>query len=104
MRHYLIANRALFGIGGVQGSMSLPVSGQVAAGGVILATLCTRVLWLDIFYLRLLLLGTAITCKKGLEQQSKHPVWGGKALILLTDLVCVCSCASSVYFEHRRRF
>ena len=44
MRHYLIANRALFGIGGVQGSMSLPVSGQVAAGGVILATLCTRVL------------------------------------------------------------
>ena len=58
--------------------MSLPVSGQVSAGGVILATLCTRVFWLDIFYLRLLLLGTAVTCKKGLEQQSKHPVGGEK--------------------------
>ena len=51
--------------------MSLPVSGQVAAGGVILATLCTRVLWLGVFYLRLLLLGTAITCKKGLKQECK---------------------------------
>jgi len=62
--------------------MSLSVSGKVATGGVVLATLRTRILWLDLFYLRLLLLGAAITCKKG--------------------LICVCSCATSVYFKHSR--
>ena len=54
--------------------MSLSVSGEVATGGVVLATLSTRILWLDLFYLRLLLLGAAITCKKGLKQECKHPV------------------------------
>ena len=93
MRHYLIANRALFGIGGVQGSMSLPVSGQVAAGGVILATLCTRVLWLDIFYLRLLLLRAAITCEKGLKQECcKHPVVVETNFKVLIPHMCMQLC------------
>ena len=96
--YYLIANRALFGIGRVQGSMSLSVSRKVATGGVVLATLSTRILWLDLFYLRLLLLGAAITCKKGLKQECKHPVETNFGFYL----ICVCSCATSVYFKHSR--
>ena len=58
---------ALFGIVGVQSPVSLSVSGEVAAGGVVLTTLGARVLRLALLDHNLLLLGSAITCKKGLE-------------------------------------
>ena len=58
---------ALFGIVRVQSPVSLSVSGEVAAGGVVLPALGARVLWLALLDHNLLLLGSAITCKKGLE-------------------------------------
>ena len=47
--------------------MSLSVPGEVAAGGVVLPALSTRVLRLRLLYQSLLLLGSTVTCKKGLE-------------------------------------
>ena len=51
--------------------------------------------------MRLLLLGAAITCKKGLKQECKHSF---ETYFYKKEfyLICVCSCATSVYFKHSR--
>jgi len=52
------------------------VPGEVAAGGVVLPALRTSVLRLGLLYQRLLLLGSTVTCKKGLVS-----VGGGPAVV-----------------------
>ena len=47
--------------------VDLSVSGEVAAGGVVLTALRTGVLRLGLLHQSLLLLGAAVTCKKGLK-------------------------------------
>jgi len=52
------------------------VPGEVATGGVVLPALRTRVLRLRLLYQSLLLLGSTVTCKKGLVR-----VGGGPAVV-----------------------
>ena len=47
--------------------VDLSVSGEVAAGGVVLTALGAGVLWLALLDHNLLLLRSTVTCKKGLE-------------------------------------
>jgi len=63
---HLVTNMALLGIVRVQSPVCLPVPGEVAAGGVVLTALRTGVLRLGLLHQSLLLLGAAVTCKKGL--------------------------------------
>jgi len=56
------------------------VSGEVTAGGVVLPTLRARVLWLALLDHNLLLLGSAVTCEKGLVS-----VCCGAAVVDLED-------------------
>ena len=65
---HLVTDVALFSIVRVQAPVCLPVPGEVTAGGVVLPALRTRVLRLRLLYQSLLLLGSTVTCKKGLEK------------------------------------
>ena len=64
---HLAADVALLRVGRVEAAVSLPVAGEVAAGGVVLTTLGAGVLWLALLDHNLLLLRSTVTCKKGLE-------------------------------------
>jgi len=61
-----VANVALLGVVGVQGSMSLLVSGQVAARCIVLTTLGTGVLWFGYFWTYCDVFRSSITREEGL--------------------------------------
>ena len=77
------------------------MSGEVAAGGVVLPTLRARVLWLALLDHNLLLLGSAVTCKEGLKTIEVENILNLEKYFE-THLVSVGCGAAVVDLEHSR--
>ena len=77
------------------------MSGEVAAGGVVLPTLRARVFWLTLLDHNLLLLGSAVTRKKGLKIFGVKKYFDILSKYLSAHLVSVCCGAAVVDLEDR---